>query len=147
MSAQTVWNIETAVRSRVAATASITAIIGTNPVRVYPEIRFDGQVLPAIVYELNSSSPFQTLAGAHTLARSSVGIHCLSDDKKTSIDLAQKVQTAFDDWAQDFTEGATLKLRVWRTRVSSIVTDYQVPADGATYGLYIATVELTCLHT
>lgn len=145
--AQTVWNIETAVKSRISATAAITSIIGTNPVRVYPEIRFDGQMLPAIVYELNTTSPFQTLVGAHTLARSSVGVHCLSDDKRTSIDLAQKVQAAFDDWSQDFTSGATLKLRVWNTRVSGIVTDYQVPADGATYGLFIATVELTCLHT
>jgi hypothetical protein len=147
MPAQTVWNIETALYSRISATAAITSIIGTNPVRAYPEIRFDGQVLPAIVYELNTTSPFQTLAGAYTLARSSVGIHSLSDDKKTSINLAQKVQAAFDDWSQDFTDGATLKIRVWRTRVSGIVTDYQVPADGATFGLYIATVELTCLHT
>jgi hypothetical protein len=147
MPAQTVWNIETAIRSRIVATASITSLIGTNPVRVYPELRFDGQTLPAVVYELNTTSPFQTLVGAYTLARSVVAIHCLSDDKRVSIDLAQKVQTAFNDWSQDFYSGATLKIRVSSTRVSSIVTDYQSPADGATYGLYIATVELTCLHT
>lgn len=147
MTAQTVWNIETAIKYRISATAAITSIIGTNPVRVYPEIRFDGQALPAVIYELNTTSPFQTLTGAYTLARSSVAIHCLSDDKKISINLAQQVQAAFDDWSQDFMSGATLKLRVWGTRVSGIVTDYQVPGDGATYGLYIATVELTCLHT
>lgn len=147
MAAQSVWNIETAVRSKIIATGSITAIIGTNPVRVYPEVRFDAGAMPCIVYELNSTTPYQTLAESPTLSRSSVAIHCLAQDKKVAIDLAQKVQAAFATWSQTFYDGAVLKLNVQGSRVSSIITEYQQPTDGATFGLYLSSLDVTSFHT
>jgi hypothetical protein len=144
---QTVWSIETAVHSQISATAAITDIIGTSPVRAFPEIRFDGAARPCIVYELGNAVPFQVLSGTPTLVRSTVSIHCLADDKKTAVELARQVQLAFQNWSGSYLDGATVKITVQGSRVSSIVTDYQPPQDGATYGLFISTVEVTSLHT
>lgn len=144
---QTVWSIETAVNSQIAATAGITNLIGTSPVRAFPEIRFDGSARPCIVYELSNTVPFQVLNGPPTLVRSTVSIHCLADDKKTAVELARQVQLAFQDWSGSYMDGATLKIQIQGSRVSSIVTDYQPPQDGATYGLFISSVEVTSIHT
>jgi hypothetical protein len=147
VSAQTVWNIETAIKAKVAATASLTSIIGTHPVRIYPELREDNGSLPAIVYELNSSAPYLVLSGVPTLTRSSVSLHCLALDKKVSVDIAQKAQAIFADWSQDFSSGGVVKISVKSSRVSTIQTDYQPPADGATHGLYLATLEVVSMHS
>jgi hypothetical protein len=99
------------------------------------------------VYELNSSAPYLVLSGVPTLTRSSVSLHCLALEKKVSVDIAQKAQAIFADWAQDFSSGGTLKISVKSSRVSTIQTDYQPPADGATHGLYLATLEVVSMHS
>jgi hypothetical protein len=145
---QTVWNIETAVWDKIDATSAITAIVGKgNSSRAFPEVRFDGAVRPCIVYELASSRPFQTLSGSPTLVFSTIAIHCMGDTKIQAVNLARKVQDAFQEWSGTWYDGATLKLTVSGGRTSTITTDYLAPTDGATYGLFVSTVEVTCFHT
>lgn len=145
---QTVWNIETAVWDKIDSTSAITALVGkgTNS-RAFPEVRFDGATRPCIVYELSASSPFQTLTGSPTLVQSRVSIHCLGDTKVQAVNLARKVQDAFQDWSGSWYDGAALKLTVAGGRTSVITTDYLPPTDGATYGCFISTVEVSCFHT
>jgi hypothetical protein len=63
------------------------------------------------------------------------------------VDIAQKAQAIFADWAQDFSSGGVVKISVKASRVSTIQTDYQPPADGATHGLYLATLEVVSMHS
>lgn len=145
---QDTWSIETAIFTKATTTKPIYDLIGgaANP-RVFPEVRFDGQQRPCLVYELMTSNPYQVLSGVPSLIRSVVSIDCLGDTKKDAIQLARVVQDAFQDWSEVFTSGATVKINVQSTKVSSIQTTYEPPPDGATYGLFIASVEVTCIHS
>ena len=83
-------SIETALETRAAATAGLTALIGTDPVRLYPTQATQGAVLPYVTYQVISDPP----------------VHVMSADKES------QARVQLDVWASTWTSAKAVRDQV-----------------------------------
>ena len=86
-------SLERAIVENLEAETQITALVGTDPPRIYPV----GEVperdpLPRITYQRITTDHGQTLAGANALAEATVQVNCIATTYDVARDLAELVR-------------------------------------------------------
>jgi hypothetical protein len=97
--------IEASIRSILTADSDVTDLVST---RVYPYMRQQGSVFPAIVYELDNTEPQQGLGGFQSLTRCELSISQIAETYSGAKALADKVRTALNGYTGT-SEGVAIK--------------------------------------
>jgi len=97
--------IEASIRSILTAESDVTDLVST---RVYPYMRQQGSVFPAIVYELEDTEPQQGLGGFQSLTRCELSISQIAETYAGAKTLAEKVRTALNGYTGT-SEGVAIK--------------------------------------
>lgn len=78
--------------TKFAATAGITAVVGTAPVRIYQDHFPETAARPFICYERSGKDRDTSLNGAVLLAKTTLNIISYADDPDTAEDLSELVE-------------------------------------------------------
>ena len=91
-------SIEAALFARASAVPELTALIGSNPVRLAPVVVPEAMPLPAIAYQLVSETRDETMGVRSSLKHARVQFTILADDYATALAVDAACETAFDRW-------------------------------------------------
>jgi hypothetical protein len=97
--------IESSIRSILTSDTDVSALVST---RVYPYMRQQGSVFPAIVYELDDTEPQQGLSGFQSLTRCELTISQIAETYSGAKALADKVRSALNGYTGT-SEGLAIK--------------------------------------
>tara|TARA_R110000824_G_scaffold56857_2_gene155168 strand:- start:3934 stop:4341 length:408 start_codon:yes stop_codon:yes gene_type:complete len=97
--------IESSIRSILTSDTDVSALVST---RVYPYMRQQGSVFPAIVYELDDTEPQQGLGGFQSLTRCELTISQIAETYSGAKTLADKVRSALNGYTGT-SEGLAIK--------------------------------------
>lgn len=126
--------METALRARLLADATVAAIVGT---RVDWDVRPQGDALPALVLETVNGTRSQHHSGFDTFQPTDVQFNCFAGSKKIAVDLREAVIAAITPAAN---AGGTAFLRAQN------VETRQRPDNVSTGIIYREIVEATIWH-
>ena len=91
-------SIDAALFARASAVSALTALIGTNPVRLAPIVVPEGWARPAIAYQLVSDTRAEAMTARASLKHARFQVTLLADDYPSLLALDAAVETAFDRW-------------------------------------------------
>ena len=113
--------IEAAIRSVLVADASVDALVDG---RIYPWMRQQGSVFPAIVYELDDTEPSEGLGGHLDLTRVTITINSIAETYSAAKELASDVRAAMNGYTGT-SEGVVIK-SVIHDNDTGIVEDSEI---------------------
>jgi len=87
--------IESAVRALIVADTATNDLVSG---RVYPYLRQQGAIFPAIVYELDTTEPEQGMGGYLSLTRATLTVNCIASTYSGAKILASNVRSALNGY-------------------------------------------------
>lgn len=114
---------------------SINSVAGD---RIFPLNRPQETALPAIVYDLVSTSPATVLYGGTTAASSSFEVDCIAENYLESKDLAELVVEQLENWSNGESDP-----KIQRVQWENENDIYEPPQDGEGKGLYRCLLRFT----
>jgi hypothetical protein len=130
-------SLENDLRTYLCSKSTITAIIGTNPKRVYATVLPEKAVLPAITYATVSANHGHLLLYGAGYCLSRIQINCWSDvDQKTTLTLSEAVRQVLQGF--DGTMGTTAVQSVVLKNEQDL---YEPPVDGKALGTFCRAVD------
>jgi len=115
-------SLEQGIRSILVADADVSALVVA---RVFPWMRQQGTVFPAIVYELDGTEPEQDLDGYAGMTRAELSISCIAETYGGAKTLAAHVLDALNGYTGTPTDGVNIKSLVHDNDIG-IVEDSQI---------------------
>ena len=115
----------------------VAAIVGT---RVSPLVLDQELQLPAITYELSSSRPMSTLAGASDVISLDFDVFAMAESFGTASDLGEEIRKCLSGRRGTISvpvSGGTVDVLVLGCTHTNDRTDYSPPVDGGRTGVYL----------
>lgn len=118
-------SIEEGIRSILVADSDTNTLVAG---RIYPWLRQQGSSFPAIVYELDSTQPEQSLDGFDGLTRATLTLNSIDESYGDAKTLASNVRDALNGYTGTPTNGLPIKSLV-HDNDTGIVEDSQIGND------------------
>ena len=115
-------SLEQGIRSILIADADVSALVVA---RVYPWMRQQGTVFPAIVYELDGTEPEQDLDGYGGMTRAELSVSSIAETYGGAKTLAGHVRDALNGYTGTPTDGVAINSLVHDNDIG-IVEDSQI---------------------
>ena len=134
--------IEDFIYGKLAATAGVTALVGSSPSRIFPEVASQDVALPYIVYRRIAGPRWHSLAGATGVAQPVYQIDCYHSAKDSAKALADQVRIALNGFrgtvGSEVVKGSTMldDRDIYETttdpRLHRVSMDFRLTHDEAT---------------
>lgn len=115
-------NIDAAIEARALAFAGLTALIGTNPVRLYPLEAAQKAILPYVTYQVITDPPWHTM-GADKDAQARVQFDVWASSWAIAKQVRDQVLACFDRLAPGTYGGTVLDGSICENRGSQLEPD------------------------
>jgi len=132
-------DIGKAIRTRLAADAAVAADVGT---RIFPRAMPQDATLPAIVYQLVSSTSDDAIGGAAGMATALLQVDVYADTHLAANNTGEDIRAALHGFT-----GTIGSETIRGLQLQNKMELYQVPNDGGDDGVYRVTLDWSITHT